>query len=328
MNVYENLEFQKKKFPEIFRKYTDKNNDLANREVAQTYVEDDDINFKNEILIYCDNFLEILEDVLHINNNLIKKIEDEISDIDSAIITYSFEEKLIKDELGSSLTIYFPRPFVTKFLDIRLAKKINNNLLDKAVNIICLKELSLFDKMKLEKAEYSTIKNIDELREVFIKSKFSYNKSTYNKINKPEDDLDYIREDYEINISLEICHKLQQKDKITESQIYKISNICMSEFYNEGIKVLKRFIVDDNFYKNYLVTEIYLKYFKRTKTKIDEFVSTYLIDEIKGIYDTKTSNSNIYIKLLKSSIVNLDYILAEGITQLNKTIQDNVRKVS
>lgn len=331
MNVYENLKFQREKFPEIFRQYANKNNDLANREVAQTYIEDDDINYKNEILIYCDNFREILHDLIHINYELIKKIEDEIDSVDSIVITYSFEEKVIKDELGSSFKIYFPRALTTKFLDIRLTRKINNNLLDRSVNVICLKELNLFDKMKLEKIEYKKIESLDELREIFVKYNFCYNKISYSRKEKIKETTNYVNfidEIYEIIVGLEICHELQKSETIEEVSIYKIGNICMGKFYNEAMKILKKYVVDDNFHKNYLVIEIYLKYFNYTKRKVDEFISKNIIDEIREIYSNKTLNARLYTELLKSDIHKLDDILSNEITKMNKAIEENVRKVS
>lgn len=342
MKVYDNISFQKKKFPEIFKSYTNINE--AESEVAVSIIEDEEVNdsiAKDEILILCESFEKILVNALNLPYEIKQELKNEFEDYTAVSINNSYLEKESKRDYSKNLIeIYYTHGYNTKFYKIKLVKSLDKFQLKRAAQVIVLKELDFYDKRALKGSDYfqSTTDNVEELRAFLLKFNCYYNQKNFiasefhSKTRKNNIYINNLIEgSYSTFLSLEICNYLSQRlnDKtIDDSEYYKVVDMCINEFSKEAKEILEKFIVESDFTKNYMIVEIYLKLSEQVVKDINKYVFEVFKSEIKIILNNETSSTDIYLALLDSSVIQVDNLLKEKIEELYSIISNTLGKVS
>ena len=342
MQVYDNIDFQRKNFPEIFKGYT--NIKEADSEVAVSIAQQEEISeniVKDEIVILCESFEEILVNALNLPYEIKSELTDEFEDYEIICINNSYLEKEPKRYHSKKLMeLYYTHGYNTKFYKISLVKKIHRHQLKRAAVVIILKELDFYDKMALKEINYlqATSNSVQELREILLRFKCYYNEKTFtlNEFSsKSKKDNIYtnnlIEGSYSAFLSLEICTYLSSRlvDKsIDDSEYYKVVDMCINEFSKEAKEILEKFIVSPDFTKNYIIVEIYLSISQKVVKDITKYVLEIFKKEVKGILNKATSSTDIYLALLDSSITEVDNLLKEKIEELYSIITSTLGKVS
>jgi len=342
MPVYDNINFQRKNFPEIFKSYT--NNKKADSEAAISISEDEEINegvVKDEILILCESFEEILVNALNLTYEIKKDLMNEFEDYDVVCINNSYLESEPKRYHSKKLIeLYYTHGYSTKFYKIRLVKNIHRLQLKRASKVIILKELDFYDKMALKGIEYLELNrgNVQELKATLLSYKCYYNEENFianefhskrKKENIYTNNL--IEGSYSAFLSLEICNYLSSRlkdNRLDESEYYKVVDMCINEFSKEAKEILEKFIVTSDFTKNYMVVEIYLSLSEQVVKDINKYVFETFKSEIKVILKSITTSTDIYLALLNSSVNQVDNILKEKFEDLCNIITSTLGKVS
>lgn len=342
MRVYDNINYQRKNFPEVFKSYT--NIIGADSEAAVSIIDDEEVMegvVKDEILILCESFEDILVNALNLPYEIKQELIDEYEDYDVVSINNSYLEKEPKRYHSKKLIeLYYTHGYNTKFYKIKLIKKIHRHELKRAAVVIILKELDFYDKMSLKEIHYlqSTRDNVQGLREILLRFKCYYNEKNFivNEFNnKSKKDNIYtnnlIEGSYSTFLSLEICNYLSSrlKDKcLDDSEYYKVVEMCINEFSKEAKYILEKFIVTSDFTKNYMIIEIYLRISEQVVKEITKYVFEIFKKEIKVILNSVTSGTDIYLALLDSSSFQVDNLLKEKIEELYSIITSTLGKVS
>lgn len=338
MRVYENLMFQKKYFPSIYEVY--RRNTMVEQEVAVS-IEDRKTNYrKDEILCICGRFNEILREVFHVPIEIIQDIEDELDSYNSVIIYDSCEEKVKASSSQGILELYFTTPYFINAFKIRLEKRINKEIAKKAVRIIVIKDLDFFEKMNLKEFEYEIIsEDLGKLKNIFLNRKYIHNKKNImNKLSKEMKEktlsnTSFLIEKQDIIISMKICKQLSEdisKRNFKLSDLSNILNICMKDFTEKSIEILKTIIIEPNFSINYEIVENYLKVEKNLESTLKKFIETEILVDIKRIIDHKsnTTNTDTYVQLLKSKIILLDTIISDSLDMINIEVNERLERVN
>jgi len=342
MQVYDNIDFQRKNFPEVFKSYTNINE--AENEAAASIIEDEEVNgsvFKDEILILCESFEEILVNALNLPYEIRQELINEFEDHDVVCIHNSYLEKEPKRYHSKKLIeLYYTHGYNTKFYKIRLVKNIHRLQLKRAAVVIVQKELDFYDKMALKNIEYlkPDSASMQELRDILLEFKCYYNEKSFidnefnMKIRKYNSYTNNLLEgSYSAVLSFKIRNYLGSilKDKsIDDSEYYKVVDMCINEFSKEAKEILEKFIVSPDFTKNFMIVEIYLRLSEQFVKDITKYVLETFKKEIKGILNNVNSSIDIYLALLDSSVVQVDDLLKEKIEELYSIITSTLGKVS
>lgn len=326
MRVYENLIFQKKYFPHIYESY--KNNIEAEQEVSVSMEAQKTLYIKDEILCICEGFEAILKEVFHVPIEIREQIEDELDQYNSVIIYDSCEEKVNHFSSQGILELYFTLPYLINNFRIRLEKRIDRKVIKKAVKVIVAKNLDFFEKMNLKDCEYETVlEDLSKLKSLFFNMKYFYKeKNLLSKLSKEDEDryLDTVpvimgKED--VIISMEICEQLSRdisERKFNSEYLSNILNICMKEFTEKAIEILKTIIIEADFSRNYEIVENYLNVSKDLELKLKDLIGTEIATDLNKItnYKSSVTYTDTYVKLLKSKIVLLDNIIEDSLEMI------------
>ncbi|MCY6485828.1 hypothetical protein OW763_16020 [Clostridium aestuarii] len=341
MQVYENLNFQKKYFPEICEGYLKPEEVAAEAAVSQINENEEvDLNIKDEILLVCESFKEVLTEVLNLPHEMYMELEHEMEQYSIIMLYNAHVENIKKYYSKNLLELQYIHGYNTKFYNIKLVKKINRKFFRKAVKVVVLKELDFYDKMALKDVNYMDLKYDykEVLRETLIKFKSYYNEKGFlqNELNNINKEGIFYRENliegsYGVFLSLEICNHISskvQKYQLDNKEYHNIINMCISEFLKESLEILRKFIVEPDFNENFIIVDIYLKIQRKFTKDINKFVFEVFINELSDILSKNKTGTDIYMQLLNSSIVKVDYMLKEQIEELYTVITNTLEKVS
>lgn len=326
MRVYENLLFQKKYFQYIYESY--KTNIEVEQEVSASMEVEKTLHIKDEILCICEGFEAILKEVFYVPIEIREQIEDELEQYNSVVIYDSCEEKVNHFSSQGILELYFTLPYLINNFRIRLEKRLDRKVIKKAVKIIAVKNLDFFEKMNLKDYEYETVlEDLNKLKTLFFNMKYFYKKKDIlNKLSKEDeekylDTVPVIIEKQDVIISMEICKQLSEdmsKRNFNPEDLSNILNICVKDFTEKAIEILKTVIIEANFSRNYEIVENYLNVAKDLELRLKDLIETEIAADISKItsYKSNITNTDTYVQLLKSKIVLLDNIIGDSLEMI------------
>lgn len=339
MRISENLSFQKKYFPNIFEQYIE--NRKEKEDDIDSKIEETKLNIKNQILIVCESFEEILIDVLNLSYDLQENLKKDLKEIESyntVMIHNSYIEKFKNHSSKNLLELDYIHGYNTKFYDIKLVKKVSNKILKNAVVIVVFKKLDIFSELSLKGIEHTKLEPRDKigLKELLINFKSQYSLQKFIKQELIQDNINeerntLIENSYQMCFSLEICKFVNENiksNKISTKVYLEVTTLCLKEYSKNALEIVKIFIKTPEFNKNFSIVEIYFEMEKNFIRDIKEFIFKILATEVNYIVETNKTNVDIYQELLKSRIMDLDGILKEQIKELYSTITNKIEKVN
>jgi len=341
VRISENLSFQKKHFPNIYEQYIENSKEKQND--VDSKIEEIELNIKNQILIVCENYEEILIDVLNLSYDLQENLKKDLKEIESyntIMIHNSYIEKFKNHSSKNLLELDYIHGYNTKFYDIKLVKKVSNKMLKNAVVIVVIKKLDIFSELSLKGIDYTKLEPNDKigLKELLINFKSQYSLQKFieqdfidNKKNINKDSNTLIGSSYQMCFSLEICKFVNKNINIhkTSRKVYvEINTLCLKEYSNHALEIMKIFIKTPEFNKNFSIVQIYFEMEKKFTKDIKEFIFKVIASEVNYIVETNKTNVDIYQELLKGRIMELDGILKEQIKELYSTITNKIEKVN
>lgn len=316
MNYYENLNFQKVYFPDIFSSYSREKNELE--------IEEDEIVSREVfkyVYILCDlnEYKNILCDLFHI------KIEEDLESFHSIIIMRNYKESYEKDENLKQIRIQFPYALPSDGYSFYISDSINKKIMDISYKVFFKKQnLNAFDIRILKKFSTKEYKTISELKDNLINLVCCYdiklceiqkNKS-YNKLQIGN---------YDVLIAPQIVSIILNNKISKEDILIQCNNCILDEYLLKSKEILSNFMLQGKFINNFINVLIYFEEKKIFQNKLYKYINNNLklivCDNIK--YSKNKINSQRFNELSSNnSIIMVDEIVKSQLDILVKRLEE------
>lgn len=339
VNIKENFEYQKKNIRDVYNKYFEYNKlEEAQMEVAVTAIDKRKDIYITVLIDNFDNIMQILfnlsdecmENYLNKDNEYLGTFKEILEDAREIEIEKSYGLPVIEVS-NSKLKIKCMHPYMLKTCKMVFIKnnKMDKEVLKNSCIIFALRDLTLFEKSVLKEKLHIKYKveSLEELKEQIIKLKPFYNEKNKLSIlkNSPERDeiidTSIIEKNYKATLSIDIINVIIEKKYFQESvdNILKKIYQYIAIYYNKEIDKIVSLYLNKDFFKNFAVVNSLLIEKEVFFKNISEFLIEKVKRELKDI-KKENSTSDIYVKLINSSIREIDTIICESIENLNKII--------
>lgn len=342
--IIKNLEYQKENLNVIYNQYMYGDSQDALSEVAITNQEEDiEVNKNLNIVIFSDDFNEVLEEVFYFDNIDLNDF-DEVSINESYVYSHDID--------GKKITLNLLHGYFLKGVSIKLIKKIKLEVLENTSLLIALKKVNLFNRKLVDKASVRSIevKDLDELKDHLKKFKATYYEEKFLKQNildkstkleliednnldsngiKISISLDFIKEISESKLNyLEPLNTLVKK---CEKEFKKVANNILLSYINTSFNDEFRYVESNKeeltltleekkklFNRMYLLVNILLDNIDKLDNSLEE-TKEKMIEEFKS-FEENLSKSEMYIKVMESDIFEFDDITSKYLNDFKNEV--------
>lgn len=335
--IVKNLEYQKKYLYDIYKQYIFSDYKEALSEASVTSMEDEiEVNKNLNIVIFCDNFNEILREVFYFN-------EMNLEDYEEVLIKKSYINSYDID--GHKITLNLLYPYLLRGAVIKLIKKINMEALEDVSLLISLKKINLFNRKLVSKANIRDveIKDLNELKEILNKFKATYYEEKFIDENIPnkgekkfitDNNMDF--NGIKVSICLDFIKKiieckdgylgpLNLLEKSCKEEFKKVSNNIIKDYINLNYKSEKEGLLNLSFEEKkklfstmYYLVNILLEGLENLADSLNK-IKEELIKLFED-FDNNLSKSEKYIKIMESNIFEFDEITSNQLNDFKNKI--------
>lgn len=335
--IVKNLEYQKKYLYDIYNQYIFSDSQETLSDVAITDMDDEiEVNKNLNIVIFCDEFNEILKELFYFN-------ELNLEDYEEVLIKKSYINSYDID--GHKINLNLLHPYLLRGAAIKLIKKINMEALEDVSLLISLKKINLFNRKLISKSNIRdiAIKDLNELKEILNKFKATYYEEKFiyenipNKVEKEfitDNNMDF--NGIKVSICLDFIKKiieckdgylgpLNLLEKSCKEEFKKVSNNIIKDYINLNYKSEKEGLLNLSFEEKkklfstmYYLVNILLEGLENLAYSLNKIKEELL--KLFEDFDNNLSKSEKYIKIMESNISEFDEITSNQLNDFKNKI--------
>lgn len=313
--VIRNLEYQKKYFENIFKEYGEIN------EIAITKIDEDksENNYK-KVMIFCENYRDVLNKIFHFKINETNINHWECSDKIVIEKSYSRNQEISFEE--KKVYIFLNHLYTLSGMKIELIKKIKKEDLKDTAVIIANQKIKLFDRKYINDMGINCIeiKEIEHLKDYLFTYKPEYNIWGFIEKNVKEVEPNLER-NFKYSIDFKIFKGFDYIENFLEAKLDTDISKGLKKIKEENkslfIKEINKFLesrLNGEFEKNYNEVDIVLKEYNKLNEELGlegEKIYRKISEMSKNLSQTAK-----YLELSKCGIEKLYEITSEKINEV------------
>jgi hypothetical protein len=323
MQIIENLEFQKKHFPEIVESYHQKQGREAVKEQGVK------TSIRSNIVICTDDFDSMMQNLFPIYR---------LAEFEPYLPFEKYSEILIKekrienievDPVKNSCVVELTHSYRLKHYHVQLVKSLKKKYIDSAASIIVYKKLDLFSKRALQKRKYKDLcgKSEEELKTYLRMFVDYYQETVYieqcleEKIKAIDTQVLEFFDQFDSVLGLDICNHMAADEEIYIEEDYpKFKQRYLKEFQSYSVKILEGMMKKQEFTNNFRYVDVYLRQQKQLNQMLSRLFEQEIVPNLRQKNMQKKSSAEMYMILIKEYGIKLDEVFKTAAVELKNQV--------
>lgn len=317
VNFVENLVFQKKEYPDIYRSY----NVYEKKWVAKQFICKKDVGIFYVLVDEDLDIIKLIYDLFHADTKYEKRI-------DTCIINFGIEESVAELDLGV-VKMEINHPYFEHYPSMLISKTIDERYLREAYVFISYKckVLKQLQELKIRNyCEYTyednNLESNDILLEKFIKSKPEYILNLY--VKPKEKYINFNGINTKANVSLLIIKILNDNWEKDEKALFQLCiDKMVSVFVLRSKEILANYLKVNLFDKNFVYVATYQLFIDKLRKRINKYFESNIVESVKKMKLKIREYAVLHNELSRDiGILGLDNYIEEEFIRLINLLED------